>query len=206
MLPLHMYLPLLIGICTHQEPLRIVMQFHAFDELQSKMMHMELLNISLNCELWLSLCAQLLEALTYLHEDVNILHNYIKVNNVLIVKSADCSQYQAVLIDFGKATLANESECYNLNGIDRAEYIRRFPHIPPEVVEGEICQTIYSDMYAYGKLLFHLLNHGIFDTFNVKTTLVSFAEDVILSPLVGQKTITIDEDALFPPGNTDPIT
>ena len=139
-------------------------------------MHIELLNNSLNCELWLSLCAQLLEALTYLHEDMNILHNDIKLNNVLIVKSADCSQYQAVLIDFGKATLANESKRYNLNGIDRAEYICRFPHIPPEVVERETCQTIYSDMYAYGKLLFHLLNHGIFDTFNVKTTLVSFAE------------------------------
>ena len=42
----HPYLPLLIGICTSQEPLRIVMQFHAFNELQSKTMHMELLNNS----------------------------------------------------------------------------------------------------------------------------------------------------------------
>ena len=29
----HPYLPLLIGICTSQEPLRIFMQFHAFNEL-----------------------------------------------------------------------------------------------------------------------------------------------------------------------------
>ena len=104
---------------------------------------------------------------------MNILHNDIKLN-VLIAKSADCSQYQAVLIDFGKATLTHESKRYN---IEIVEYIRRFPHIPPEVVEGETCQTIYSDMYAYGKLMFHLLNHGIFDAFNAhkKTTLVSFA-------------------------------
>ena len=51
---------------------------------------MELLNNSLGCELWLSLCAKLLEALTYLHEEVNILHNDIKLNNVLIAKSEHC--------------------------------------------------------------------------------------------------------------------
>ena len=56
----HPYLPLLIGICTNQKPLRIVMQFHAFNKLQSKTMHMELLNNSLGCKLWLALCAELL--------------------------------------------------------------------------------------------------------------------------------------------------
>ena len=38
----HPYLPLLIGICTSQKPLHIIMRFHAFDRLQSKTMHMEL--------------------------------------------------------------------------------------------------------------------------------------------------------------------
>ena len=99
----HPYLPLLIGICTNQQPLRIVIQFHAFNELESKTMQMELLNNSLTSELWLRLCA-------YLHVEVNILHNDIELNNILIAKSGgDTSQCQAVLINFGKSTLANES-------------------------------------------------------------------------------------------------
>ena len=99
----HPYLPLLIGICTNQKPLRIVIQFHAFNELESKTMQMELLNNSLTSELWLRLCA-------YLHVEVNILHNDIELNNILIAKSGgDTSQCQAVLINFGKSTLANES-------------------------------------------------------------------------------------------------
>lgn len=176
----HPYLPLLIGICTSQEPLRIVMQFHAFNKLESKTMNMELQNNSLSCVIWLSLCAQLLEALAYLHEEVNILHNDIKLNNVLIAQSGnDNLQYQAVLIDFGIATLANKSKRYNLSGMERIEYVRRFPHIAPEVVEGETCQTIYSDVYAYGKILFHLVNHGIFDTYAKRTILVTFAEECV---------------------------
>ena len=123
----HPYLPLLIGICTTKKPLCIIMQFHAFNELQSKTMHMELLNDSLAYDVWVALCAEVLEALTYLHEEVNILHNDIKLNNVLIAKSTDCSQYQAVLIDFGKAAFANESKHYKLSAIKQIEYIRRFP-------------------------------------------------------------------------------
>ena len=90
----HPYLPLLIGISTSQ-------CIHAFNELESKTIKMMLLNNSLSSEIWLSLCAQLLEALAYLHEEVNILHNDIKLNNILIAKSGgDTSQCQAVLIDF----------------------------------------------------------------------------------------------------------
>ena len=66
-----------------------------------------------------------------------------------------------------------------LSGIERIEYVHRFPHIAPEVIEGETCQTIYSDVYAYGKIMFHLANHGIFDAYAEKTILVTFAEECV---------------------------
>ena len=38
----HPYLPLLLGVCTKQQPLCLVMQFHAFVGLESRTMDMEL--------------------------------------------------------------------------------------------------------------------------------------------------------------------
>ena len=53
------------------------------------------------------LCSQLTEAVDYLHAELNILHNVIKGDNVLITQSSsqpmDC-KFQVVLIDFGKVT------------------------------------------------------------------------------------------------------
>lgn len=80
----HPYLPLLIGMCTKQLPLRLVLQFHAFKELESVTLEHELRENHLSCHLWLHLCAQLLEAIKYLHEEAYILHNDIKSNNVLV--------------------------------------------------------------------------------------------------------------------------
>ena len=51
-----------------------------------------------------------MEALCYIHAEVQILHNDIKQNNVLLTDSMKASQlqtheaYHIVLIDFGKAT------------------------------------------------------------------------------------------------------
>ena len=80
----HPSLPLLIGICTSQQPLRIVMQFNVFNNLDSKTMQIELVNNSLSCDTWLHLCGQVLEALNYhLHEERDILHNDVKLNNII---------------------------------------------------------------------------------------------------------------------------
>ena len=140
-------------MCTKQLPLCLVLQFHAFKELESVTLEHELRNYHLKCHIWVHLCAQLLEAIKYLHEEANILHNDIKPNNVLVAQSnGDQFHYQVVLIDFGKATSIEESKRYHLTGIEKIEYVRNFPHISPEVVERETKQSKFSDIYSFGKL------------------------------------------------------
>lgn len=108
----HPYVPFLFGICTKELPLRIIMQYHTVYGQDVSTLERELHK---GGTLWIILCAQLMEALHYLHEEVNILHNDIKGDNVLLASALkpeeDC-QYQIVLIDFGKATKINQSKHY----------------------------------------------------------------------------------------------
>lgn len=97
------------------------------------------------------LCSQLTEAVDYLHGEANILHNDIKGDNVLITQSSsqaiDC-KFQVVLVDFGKATKVVNAKRYKLTAFEKKEYLQKYPHIAPEVIEGETKQSIQSDIYS----------------------------------------------------------
>ena len=107
---------------------------------------------------------KLLEAVGYLHEEAYMLHNDIKANNILVARSLSSSkelyEYNIVLNDFGKATKLSEGKQYKLNTMEKSEYLHRFPHIAPEIVEGEYKQSIYSDSYSIGKIMLQIINHG----------------------------------------------
>ena len=84
---------------------------------------------------WLTLCSELMEALCYLHEEVSILHNDIKTNNIIISEkhvqtqcnsTSDEVPVQIVLIDFGKATTIQEGKRYHLSWIEQAEHTIRY--------------------------------------------------------------------------------
>lgn len=179
----HPYLPFLIGVCTKKQPLCLVMQFHALEELNSSTVEVELPQNHFDSHTWLQMCTQLLEAIKYLHEEVSILHNDIKPNNIVIAKSLpliskDVCEYQVVLLDFGKATKKDESKRYNPSGV---EYMRKFPHIAPEVIEGETKQSVYSDVYSFGKVLFRIINQGCASGLHscIQRELVAYAERCI---------------------------
>ncbi len=83
----------------------------------------------------LTLCAQLMEAVRYLHDEVHVLHNDLKCNNILIgeslteapVTDSSSRRYmQLVVIDFGKATTVERGKRYHLSESEKAEYIRRY--------------------------------------------------------------------------------
>ena len=153
----HPYLPYLFGVCTETPPYRIVMQFHGIN-LQTVTLSKEMLekNVVSDPTAWLITCSQLVEAVSYLHDDVLILHNDIKTNNILL------SEDQVVLTDFGKATSVSSGRRYNLSVSEKAQCLRKFPHVAPEVVQGESKQTTHSDIYAVGVLFSNLLAHDCF--------------------------------------------
>ena len=115
-------------------------------------------------QIMVMLCIQLMEAV---HDEVKVLHNDLKCNSVLICDSiTDASPssepcVQIVVIDFGKATSIENGKHYHLNEIEKAEYVRRYSHIAPEVIEGITRSTTMSDMYAVGGILHRILGSDI---------------------------------------------
>ena len=151
----HPYLPLFLGVCIRDTPLRIVMKYHEtngksttlFQEIRSKKLN--------SSDLVFGFCVQLMEALHYLHSEVEILHNDITTNNIVIEED------HIILIDFGKATKFSEARRYNLGETEKQELLTKYPHLAPEVVYGQQRQSVYSDVYAAGLILYHICDHCI---------------------------------------------
>jgi len=126
----HPLFPYLFGICTLRKPYKIVMQFHGFiDKLESIPTSINLqrelgyYHIGLDESDWLSVCAQLFEAIDHLHVKAQILHNDITCSNIVLGDPTVCLQqfgkYQIVIVDFGKATKLSEGKKYHLTKIER---------------------------------------------------------------------------------------
>lgn len=168
----HPYLPCLFGICLKEKPYRLIMQFHAIDDLTSltlyQLLSRKTLTLSINYA-----GAQLVEAVHYLHMDADVLHNDITCNNILVTQSK--GDYHIVLVDFGKATKIAEAKHYHLTETEQQEYIINYPQIAPEVIYGRSKQSIYSDMFAIGGVLYTIADHSDFTT-NVKIKVRLFAQ------------------------------
>ena len=175
----HPHLPYLFGICTSSQPLRIIVQFHGIN-LNTVTLFQELQNPQhLTCTReWVMICAQVIDALAYLHTEVKIIHNDIKSNNIVMSMNPTCDaststslslarsplMYHAVLIDFGKATEKESGQVYELSDQEKVEYHMKFPHIAPEVVVGEFKQSTYSDIFSLGQLLFRIWEKEYFSS------------------------------------------
>ena len=68
--------------------------------------------------------------------------------------------FHIVLIDFGKATSDSQGKHYHLSFSERIQYIKKYPHIAPEVVEGECKQSTYSDMFSVGGIFYKMIDGG----------------------------------------------
>ena len=101
----HPYLPLLFGICTSELPYILVVQFYGIGHESITLLReiREHKYIS-NDQIWIVLCDQLVKAFVYLHTEVNILHNDLKGDNVLLTtvqqgSKDSLSDFQIVVID-----------------------------------------------------------------------------------------------------------
>ena len=168
----HPNLPCLFGVCTNSPPLRIVTQFHGIN-LKASNLRQEIDNPTVQKEsaAWVLLFAQIFEAMRYLHDEIKVLHNDITPCNVLMSESAGASHradlqltidHQLVIVDFGKATLISKAKSYRLSESEKAEYIRKYPYLAPEVIAGETSQAPHSDVFSVGGILHNLLDSGFF--------------------------------------------
>ena len=80
----HPFLPYIYGICSKVHPYSIFLQFHGFiGSTQGQLSHTLHRKIE-HCELdWITVCAQILEAIDYLHSKAEVLHNDITTTNIL---------------------------------------------------------------------------------------------------------------------------
>ena len=182
----HPYLPLLFGVSTSTQPYRIVMQCHGFREKGTSVTLQNALSSPgevHNEEVMVMLCIQFMEAIRYLHDDAKVLHNDLKCNNILVCDSvaeppalsSTETCVQILIIDFGKATSIENGKHYRLSEIEKAEYIRCYSHISPEVIEGLLRQTTMSDMYAVGGILQRVVSSGILTTYEIRMAIDNLA-------------------------------
>lgn len=165
----HPFLPYLFGVCTVGQPYRIIMQFHGIKESTTSLTLSSAIvkNRITDGYAWLGIGIQIMQALSYLHNEVQILHNDITSSNICLTDSVtekpSFSDYiQIVLIDFGKATSVNNSRKYKLSDTEKVEYTRRYPQIAPEVVDGVTTLTTWSDMYSAGHVIQFIIDHDFF--------------------------------------------
>ena len=176
----HPCLPYLFGVCTKNTPYKLVLQFHGIN-LQTVTLSKEICEkkVILCSKTWLILLYQLIEGVHYIHSDAEILHNDIKPNNILLAEddSATTCRYQVVLSDFGKATPLSHGRVYKLSNSEKVQYLKRYPHISPEVVHGERMQTTFSDIFSLGVLLRKLIDYHCFTSLptSLKNDLASFS-------------------------------
>jgi len=125
--------------------------------------------IELNDADWINVSAQIFEAMNYLHNSVEIIHNDITGTNILLGQptalflssSCTCSintgggNYQIMVIDFGKAS--HTAQDTSLTQVEKVEYQRKFPLIPSQVIEGASQQSTFGDMYAVGGVLYYIV-------------------------------------------------
>ena len=151
----HPFLPCLFGVSLKEKPFRLVMQYHAINGMKAATFSQEIYRKPqmFTEKAWLLFCAQLVEAVHYLHNDVCVLHNDITTSNILVTNN---DGYHIVLIDFGKATTMCQAKFYRLSVHEKHEYTIKYRHIAPEVIDGQQKQSVYSDMYSVGLVFYRV--------------------------------------------------
>ena len=90
----HLCLPLLFGIITRSEPLRLIIQFHS-EKDKSFTLSRAMRKNALTKPSWLNILKEIAKGLSHIHQR-GILHNDLKANNVVLEKWKD---YNLVIIE-----------------------------------------------------------------------------------------------------------
>ena len=154
----HPNLPLFIGVLESASSYSVVTKFHevsgaSVSLAQACANDSDLRSTVRNSKVLVSLFVDLANALHYIHESENMLHNDVKGNNV-VLESEAVGHLKAILIDFGKACEISKAKKYRQK-CDR----QRYPHLAPEFAEGGE-QSKASDIFSFG-FTFRVASHKL---------------------------------------------
>lgn len=151
----HRGVPLLFGIVTKSEPLRLITKFHGRKDMCVTLSNL-IKKKKLDKPTWLGILKDTIKALDHIHSG-GILHNDLKSNNVVMEQREQ--EWNPVVIDFGKARFFNDPKpVMSLPKVKQEEYRKRYPHIAPEIVNGSGRQSYASDIYSLSKIVLAVLN------------------------------------------------
>ena len=113
----------------------------------------------LNKHEWVLVSHQIVQGIKFMH-NLNILHNDIKFNNVVLHGPL---LTDVKIIDFGKATCINKSVVYDLSPKDVKRYNERHRYLAHELrnVPGAR-QSVMTDVYSVGYMLKYI---GFYEKF-----------------------------------------
>lgn len=148
----HPSIPSVYGVCIDSKPHSLVMQFFGYRPTSRSATLRDFIysdKASMSDNGWLLFLKQLCEALIHMHS-LQILHNDIKDDNILVIEDPQTKFKLPILTDFGKSRFFYDAKSYILTSAEKSIYYQRHKHIAPELVEGFGKQSIYSDIFAFG--------------------------------------------------------
>ena len=161
----HRGVPLLFGIITKSEPIRLVTKFHG-NKNKGLTLHKAIKKEKLEKPTWLEILKKIIEAWNHIHS-CGIPHNDVKSKDVKSndVKSNDVvmeqrgEEWNPVINDFGKARFSSDPKpAMSMSTLQQEKYREQYPHIASEIVNGSGRQSAQSDIFSLGKIVLAVLD------------------------------------------------
>ena len=153
----HRGVPLLFGIITKSEPIRLVTKFHR-NKNKGLTLHKAIKKEKLEKPTWLEILKKIIEALNHIHS-CGIPHNDVKSNDVKsndvktnVVMEQRGEEWNPVIIDFGKA---RRCPCPPIN---RRSIENSIHTLPPKLSTGVAGRVPKSDIFSLGKIVLAVLD------------------------------------------------
>ena len=161
----HRGVPLLFGIITKSEPIRLVTKFHR-NKNKGHTLHKAIKKEKLEKPTWLEILKKIIEALNHIHS-CGIPHNDVKSNDVKsndvksnnVVMEQRGEEWNPVIIDFGKTRFSSDPKpAMSMSTHQQEKYWEQYPHIASEIVNGSGRQSAQSDIFSLGKIVLAVLD------------------------------------------------
>ncbi|XP_071794414.1 uncharacterized protein [Asterias amurensis] len=108
---------------------------------------------------WRSIAMNVVDGIKHMHSE-GLLHNDIKMDNILMSCDTPTHRWRAYVIDVGVATTTINPRNYVLTSEEKIKYRRFHGHIAPEMVDNAEHQSIQSDIFQLGYVLHSIGQFG----------------------------------------------